>query len=61
MTTNREDDHMIQKRCTRGERHWFTRYGWVGSSAPTCRHCGADNPNYDPERDPLADDKGARA
>jgi hypothetical protein len=42
-------------RCRSGARHWFTYYGWVGSSAPTCRHCGATNPNYDRQRDPLAD------
>lgn len=35
-------------------RHWFAYYRWVGSSAPTCRHCGAPNPRYDPERDPFA-------
>ena len=40
--------------CTRGARHWFAYYGWVGSSAPTCRHCGAPNPNYDIDRDPKA-------
>jgi len=41
--------------CRRSARHWFTRYGWVGSSAPTCRHCGEPNPKYDRQRDPTPD------
>lgn len=44
-------------RCKSNMRHWFTYYGWVGSSAPTCRHCGAPNPRYDPDRDPKAGQK----
>jgi hypothetical protein len=40
--------------CTQAARHWWTYYGYVGSSAPTCRHCGAPNPNYDRDRDPHA-------
>ena len=39
--------------CHHHARHWFTYYGWVGSSAPTCRHCHQPNPNYDPDRDPF--------
>jgi hypothetical protein len=39
--------------CDSGARHWFAYYGRVGSSAPTCRRCGADNPNYQPGRDPY--------
>lgn len=35
-------------------RHWFAYYGWVGSSSPVCRRCGAPNPNYDEDRDPFA-------
>lgn len=37
-------------------RHWFTYYGWPGTSAPTCRRygCGAVNWRYDPARDPYA-------
>jgi hypothetical protein len=27
--------------------HWFTYYGWVGSSSPVCVRCGAPNPRYD--------------
>lgn len=46
---------MIKKRCSTGGRHWFTYYGWVGSSSPSCRHCGADNPKYRPEDDPFAE------
>lgn len=38
-------------RCSEGMRHWFTYYGWVGSSSPVCRRCHAPNPNYDPDRD----------
>jgi hypothetical protein len=33
-------------------RHWFTYYGWPGSSSPTCVRCGVPNPKYDPDRDP---------
>jgi hypothetical protein len=40
-------------RCTRAARHWFAYFGYVGSSAPTCRRCGADNPRYRPEDDPF--------
>lgn len=47
-------------RCTRGARHWFAYYGWVGSSAPVCRRCGAPNPYYDRDRDPLATDTRRR-
>ncbi|QQO39406.1 hypothetical protein SEA_NAMAGO_5 [Microbacterium phage Namago] len=38
--------------CRWGPRHWFTYYGRPGTSAPTCRRCGTENPNYDPNRDP---------
>lgn len=38
-------------RCTQGWRHWFTYYGHVGSSSPTCVRCGGPNPNYDAGRD----------
>jgi hypothetical protein len=38
-------------RCKNRARHWFTYYGWVGSSSPVCRWCGAPNPNYRPEDD----------
>lgn len=41
-------------RCRHRARHWFTYYGWVGSSAPACRACGATNPNYRPEDDPFS-------
>lgn len=37
--------------CRDGARHWFTYYGLVGSSAPTCQRCGIRNPHYDPDRD----------
>jgi hypothetical protein len=43
------------RRCTNGMRHWYAYYGYVGSSSPTCLHCGAPNPRYDPGRDPFAD------
>lgn len=39
--------------CRAGARHWFAYYGWVGSSAKTCRRCGAPNPNYRPDDDPF--------
>lgn len=38
-------------RC--GARCWFAYYGWVGSSAPTCRRCGRPNPHYRPDDDPF--------
>ncbi len=38
-------------RC--GARCWFAYYGIVGSSAPTCRRCGRDNPHYRPNDDPF--------
>lgn len=41
------------KYCKYGIRHWFAYYGIVGSSAPTCRRCGAPNPNYRPDDDPF--------
>lgn len=47
------EEHPPTRYCTSAARHWFTYYGCVGSSAPTCRHCGARNPNYDPNRDPF--------
>ena len=47
--------------CRGGARHWFTYYGLVGSSAPTCQRCGATNPNYDPERDDKRNDPFWRA
>lgn len=47
MTTAR----VAATKCKGGARHWFTYYGWVGSSAPTCRRCGAPNPNYRPQDD----------
>lgn len=40
--------------CKFGARHWFAYYGWVGSSSPICRRCGAANPDYDRDRDPYA-------
>lgn len=46
--------------CRNHARHWFAYYGWVRSSAPTCRHCGAPNPKYDPERDPYAGTERSR-
>lgn len=42
------------RRCA--GRHWFAYYGWVGSSAPTCRKCSAPNPRYNQDRDPFAHD-----
>ena len=36
-----------------GARHWFAYYGWPGSSSPVCVRCGAPNPRYDKDRDPL--------
>lgn len=42
--------------CRGGARHWFTYYGLVGSSSPKCLRCGAQNPNYDPERDDVKND-----
>jgi hypothetical protein len=42
----------LREQC--GARCWFAYYGWVGSSAPTCRRCGHPNPRYDVERDPYA-------
>lgn len=47
-------------RCTEGARHWFTYYGEVGTSSPTCRRCGATNPNYDRDRDPYACEEAER-
>lgn len=34
-------------------RHWFSYYGFPGSSSPTCTRagCNAPNPNYRPEDD----------
>lgn len=52
MSQSAESD--APRRCTAGARHWFAYHGWVGSSAPTCRHCGAPNPRYDRDRDPRA-------
>jgi hypothetical protein len=37
-------------------RHFYAYYGWVGSSSPECRRCGAPNNTYDPSRDPFHDD-----
>lgn len=42
---------MSARRC--GGRCWFAYYGWVGSSAPTCRKCGRQNPHYRPDDDPF--------
>lgn len=47
------------KPCQHNARHWFAYYGWVGSSAPTCRHCGEPNPRYVRDRDPFAGEAGA--
>lgn len=33
--------------------HWFAYYGVVGSSSPICVRCGAPNPRYRPDDDPL--------
>lgn len=30
--------------CHHHRRHWFTRYGQVGSRSPFCQHCGSPNP-----------------
>lgn len=34
-------------------RHWFSYYGFPGSSSPVCTRagCNAPNPNYRPEDD----------
>jgi hypothetical protein len=42
----------VTRRC--GARHWFAYYGWPGSSAPSCRRCGAHNPRYRRDDDPYA-------
>lgn len=34
-------------------RHWFAFYGYVGSSSPVCVRCGAPNPGYRPDDDPI--------
>lgn len=49
--------------CRGNIRHWFTYHGMVGSSAPTCQHAGCDapNPNYDPDRDPHANEEPRHA
>lgn len=35
-------------------RHWFTYYGFPGSSSPVCLRCGAPNPRYRRDDDPKA-------
>lgn len=41
-----------QREGSCGARHWFAYYGQVGSSASSCRRCGASNPSYRPADDP---------
>lgn len=40
--------------CRLAARHWYAYYGWVGSSAPECQHCGEPNPHYRPDDDPWS-------
>lgn len=47
----------MRRLCQYGFRHWFTYYGWPGSSSPVCVRCGAENPRYDRDRDPKAGDR----
>jgi len=51
MTTSQPTAPKSLPRC--GARCWFAYYGIVGSSAPTCRRCGRDNPHYRPTDDPF--------
>lgn len=46
---------LTPSRCTRSARHWYARYGWVGSSAAFCQHCEAPNPRYRLLDDPYLD------